>query len=267
MKNNNRPYLDVMLDAYTPTRIAQLVEASGVTKTSQKFHKLFVLGLLAGVFISFGAMFYTLVITDSQLGYGMTRLIGGVVFSLGLVLVVVAGAELFTGNNLIVMAWANHDVTTKHLLYNWVVVYFSNFLGALMAAFAMFYSGLLEQNHQVQASALSIADAKMMIPALELFIRAIMCNTLVCLAVWLCIAAHDVASKVLAIVFPISAFVALGFEHSVANMYFIPLAMMHDSANITNYEFVIHLVTVTIGNVIGGSVFVALVYWLVYLKK
>ena len=268
MNNQTNQSKNSNLDAYAPMHIATLVEALGVKKARQKIHKLFVLGVLAGVFIAFGAMFYTLVMTDSQLGFGMTKLVGGLVFSLGLVLVVVAGAELFTGNNLIVMAWANRDISTKDLLTNWIIIYLANFIGAVLAAAAMFYSGLLEQNNlAVQATALNIAYAKVNLSTMELFIRGIMCNTLVCLAVWLCIAAHDVASKIMAIIFPISAFVALGFEHSIANMYFIPLAMFHSTVDISFYDFMGNLIPVTLGNIVGGSVFVAFVYWLVYLKE
>ena len=257
-----------IMDAYSPEKIALLVEEIGVKKSKLSITKTFVLGILAGVFIALGAMFYTLVITDSNLGFGLTKLIGGVAFSLGLVLVVVAGAELFTGNNLIVMAWANHDVTTRALLKNWVIVYFANFLGAILTVYAVYWSGILEQNNQLLAhTAVEIAQGKINPTAWQLFIRGILCNTLVCLAVWLCIAAHDVASKILAIVFPISAFVALGFEHSVANMYFIPLGMLLDSNSITLVDGIENLIPVTLGNIIGGSVFVALVYWLVYLRN
>lgn len=256
------------LDAYSPNNIARLVDELGIKKSNQKKYKLFVLGVLAGVFIAFGAMFYTLVVSDSQFTIGITRMIGGVVFSVGLILVIVAGAELFTGNNLIVMAWASKNITTQQLLKNWSIVYIANFVGALLAVVAMHMSGLLEQNNSMlQMTAIQIAMYKVNIPFDELLVRGILCNTLVCLAVWLCTAAHDVASKTLAIVFPISTFVALGFEHSVANMYFIPLAMMYDSVDITHYQFLIHMLFVTFGNIVGGSVFVALVYWIVYLKN
>lgn len=256
------------LDAYSPDKIAQLVDEIGIKKANQSFTNLFVLGFLAGIFIAFGAMLYTLVITDSSLGYGMTRLFGGVAFSLGLILVVIAGAELFTGNNLIVMAWANNDISSRHLLVNWSIVYIANFIGALASVYAMHWSGLLEQNNGiVQSTALSIAESKVSADSWQLFIRGILCNALVCLAIWLCIAAHDVASKVIAIVFPVSAFVALGFEHSIANMYFIPLGMNIDSDNISIADLLHNLLPVTGGNIIGGSVFVALIYWIVYLKK
>ena len=255
------------LDAYAPQLIAQLVDGIGVKKAHLTWHKLILLGVLAGIFIAFGAMLYTVVITDSQLGYGLTKLIGGVAFSLGLILVVVAGAELFTGNNLIVMAWASGHVATTSLLKNWLFIYLANFLGALFAACAMYYSGLLEENDfLIRETALNIAAGKLATHPIELFIRGVLCNALVCLAIWLCVAAHDVASKVAAIIFPISAFVALGFEHSIANMYFISLAMLHDSFDATLAEGIFHLVPVTLGNIIGGSVLVALVYWLAYLK-
>ena len=137
-----------------------------------------------------------------------------------------------------------------------------------MAATAMIWTGLLDQGNSMLANtALNIAHTKISIDMLELFIRGVLCNTLVCLAIWLCLAAHDVASKILAIVFPISAFVALGFEHSVANMYFIPLAMMIHGSEITAMDLLYNLLPVTLGNIVGGSLFVALVYWLVYLKK
>ncbi len=256
------------LDAYSPSKIAHLVDEIGINKANQSIIKIIVLGLLAGVFIAFGAMLYTLVITDSHLGYGMTKLLGGVAFSLGLILVVVAGAELFTGNNLIVMAWANREVSNRSILINWTIVYFANFIGALLAVAAMYESGLLAENDGlVQSVALQIAYSKIDNSTLELFIRGILCNTLVCLAVWLCIAAHDVASKVVAIIFPIAAFVALGFEHSIANMYFIPLGMILSGGEITIVDLFYNLLPVTLGNIIGGSVFVALVYWLVYIRE
>ncbi len=266
-KLNQKQNIDYM-DAYSPTKIALLVDQVGVKKANLGFNKTVVLGLLAGVFIAFGAMLYTLVITDSYVGYGLTKLIGGIAFSLGLVLVVIAGAELFTGNNLMVMAWANKDVSTNKLIKNWTIVYIANFAGALLAMLGMIWSGLLEQNNGIVAStALGIAQSKVSIGWLELVVRGIFCNTLVCLAVWLCIAAHDVSSKILAIMFPIAAFVALGFEHSVANMYFIPLGMWLSAGEITSLDLIYNLVPVTVGNIIGGSVFVALVYWLVYLRE
>ncbi len=255
-------------DAYKPEKIAELVENIGVKKALLPAIPTIMLSLMAGAFIAFGAMFYTLVMTNHDMGFGPARLLGGVVFSLGLILVVVGGAELFTGNNFIVMAWAEHKVTTAQLLRNWSLVYIANFIGAIGAAILMYWSGaLLLGDGAVAETALNIAVYKVNLEPMQAFIRGILCNALVCLAVWLCFAARDVASKILAIIFPISAFVALGFEHCVANMYFIPLGMMISDGEIGVTVFLTNLIPVTIGNIIGGSLFVAFVYWVVYVKK
>jgi formate/nitrite transporter len=226
------------------------------------------LGVLAGAFIAFGAMFFTLVMSGSPLGFGPGRLLGGFAFSLGLILVVVGGAELFTGNNLIVMAWAERKVTTFQLLHNWGVVYLGNFAGAIGTALMVHWSGTMALGDgAVAATVGGLAEAKVALPFSEAFLRGILCNVLVCLAVWLCFAAHDVASKVLAIVFPISAFVALGFEHSVANMYLVPVAWLAGAESVTLAGFVRNLVPVTLGNIVGGGFFVAGVYWVIYLRS
>jgi len=254
-------------DPYAPAEIAHLVENVGVTKANLPLLALVVLGILAGAFIAFGAMFFTLSITGSTLGFGPTRLIGGLVFSLGLILVIIAGAELFTGNNLIVMAWADRKVTTGQLLRNWVVVYIANFVGAGATAAMVFWSGTLNLGDgAVAETAVTIATGKISMTWFEAFIRAILCNALVCLAVWLSMSAHRVTGKILAILFPITAFVALGFEHSVANMYLLPLGWLLGAEGVTFGAIAANLVPVTIGNIVGGSIFVALVYWLVYLR-
>ena len=251
-------------DAYAPEQIALRVEAIGVAKAAAPALPTITLGLLAGAFIAFGAMFYTAVMAGVDPGFGPARLLGGVAFSLGLVLVVVAGAELFTGNNLIVIAWADGRIGTASLLRNWALVYAANFAGAVGAALLVHWSGILgNSGGAVGRTAIAIARGKVELGFAEAFFRGVLCNALVCLAVWLCLAAHDVAGKVLAIVFPISAFVALGLEHSVANMYLIPIAMLA-GADITPLAFAANLVPVTLGNIIGGSVFVAIVYWLAY---
>lgn len=253
-------------DAYAPREMAVLVENAGVVKARLPALQTIVLGLLAGAFIAFGAMYYTVVVTDSGLGFGAERMLGGVAFSLGLVLVVVAGAELFTGNNLIVMAWADGKVTTPQLLRNWGLVYLANFVGGGATALMVHYSGVLQLGDGgVSRTAVAIASAKVELPFMEAFLRGLLCNALVCLAVWLCVAAHSVSGKILAILFPISAFVALGFEHSVANMYFIPLGML-EGAPVTVADLVNNLAPVTLGNIAGGSAFVALAYWLIYGK-
>jgi len=255
------------LDAYKPNEIAKLIESGGVAKAELPLLKMATLGVLAGAFIAFGAMFYTLVLTGSGLGFGPGRLLGGVAFSLGLILVLVGGAELFTGNNLIVMAWAERKVSTAALLRNWAVVYLANLVGALGSVALFYLAGALDiSNGAVGEVAAGIARTKLDLDFTTAFFRGILCNTLVCLAVWLSFAARDVTGKILAIIFPISAFVALGFEHSVANMYLIPIGMLAAGQGIDPVAVAVNLVPVTLGNVVGGSGLVALVYWLVYLR-
>ena len=255
---------DDALDAYRPQRIAERIEAAGVAKARLGLLETLTLSVLAGAFIAFGAMFYTVTVTDSGLGFGPTRLLGGLAFSLGLILVVVAGAELFTGNNLVVMAWADGQIGLGALLRNWGIVYGGNFLGAVASAIFIHWSGTLGmQDGAVAETALKIADAKISLTADEAFARGILCNALVCLAIWLSYAARRVSGKILAIVFPITAFVALGFEHSVANMYFIPVAIMQGNG-MTVVDLLRNLIPVTLGNIVGGAGFVGLVYWIVY---
>ncbi len=255
------------IDAYSPAEIAERVERIGVTKAQLPLLPTLALGVLAGAFIAFGAMFFTLVMTESGLGYGPSRLLGGVAFSLGLIFVVIGGAELFTGNNLIVMAWADKKVKTRDLLRNWGIVYVANFIGAIGCVILIYLSGILEMNNGAMAqTAANIATSKVNLTWLEAFTRGILCNTLVCLAVWLCFAAHTVSGKILSILFPISAFVALGFEHSVANMYLIPVGWL-TGADVSLVSFAANLIPVTLGNIIGGSLFVALTYWVIYLRK
>ena len=259
---------DQSIDAYKPAKIAELVESIGVAKATMHIVPTIMLGLMAGAFIAFGAMFYTLVMTNADMGQGPARLLGGIAFSLGLILVVVAGAELFTGNNFIVMAWAEKKVKTGQLLRNWSIVYIANFVGAVGTALLMFWSGTLSLGDNAFAeNALHIAEYKTNLEPSQAFVRGILCNALVCLSVWLCFAARDVASKILAIIFPVSAFVALGFEHCIANMYFIPLGMLLSDGQIGVTDFLTNIIPVTAGNIVGGSLFVAFVYWVVYVRK
>jgi formate transporter len=261
-------------DAYPPAQIARLVEQVGVRKATLPLIPTLALGLLAGAFIAFGAMYSTLVLTGAGAGagagagFGPARMLAGIAFSLGLILVVVGGAELFTGNNLIIMAWAERRITTRQLGRNWVLVYLANFAGAAGTALLIAWSGTLALGDgAVAATAVRIAEAKVALPFGEALVRGILCNTLVCLALWLCFAAHDVASKAIAIVFPISAFVALGFEHSIANMYLIPIGWLAGATAVTPLGFLANLIPVTLGNVIGGGLFVAAVYWVIYLRR
>jgi len=271
-------------DALLPEEMARRAEQIGMKKAQMDFLTMFTLAILAGAFIALGAIFATVVTANSGgVSFGISKLLGGLVFSLGLILVVVAGAELFTGNNLIVMAWVNHHVKLRDLLRNWVIVYLGNFVGALLTVVIVYIS----QQHTfgngaVGQQALSIAASKCELGFVQAIALGIMCNGLVCLAVWLTYSARTTTDKILAIIFPITAFVAAGFEHSVANMYFVPMGLFiknfdaswvathatdMDLSNLTVANFLFNnLLPVTIGNIIGGSVLVAAAYWFVFLR-
>ena len=252
------------LDAYKPAEVALRIEEAGVRKAALPWLPLATLSVLAGVFIALGAAAYTAVMAGTPPGFGPARLLGGLIFSTGLILVVVAGAELFTGNALIVMAVVDGRVSLRALLPNWAFAYFGNLLGALAVVALMAASGLL--TGPVGEMAQKIATSKAALGPLEALVRGILCNTLVCLAVWLTFAARSVADKILAIIFPITAFVLLGYEHSVANMYLIP-AGWAAGLPVDLPGFLGNLIPVTIGNVIGGAGGVALTYWLAYRPK
>ena len=252
------------LDVVPPDRIARLVSEVGIRKARLEVLPMLTLAVLAGAFIAFGAMFFTIVVTGSEMGFGPTRLLGGIAFSLGLILVIIGGAELFTGNSLIVMAWASRHIATREILKNWMIVYIGNFIGAVGTAILVHASGILA-NGATGDTTVAIAEAKLALSPLEAFARGILCNVLVCLAVWMCFAARSVTGKILAIIFPITAFVAMGFEHSVANMYLLPVGMLH-SGVFDLGGLAENLVFVTAGNIVGGGILVALVYWLVYLR-
>jgi formate/nitrite transporter len=277
---SNNPMAAV--DAYAPAQIAALVETRGVAKAKAPLVSTFVLSILAGSFIALGAVLSTVVATGSELGFGITRWLAGLAFSVGLILVVVAGAELFTGNNLIVMSWVNRHITAGQLLTNWTIVWVGNLVGALAIAGLVYLAdwGALGES-SVGGTALTVAAGKAALPFGTVFFRGILCNALVCLAVWLAMAGRTVVDKVFAIMFPIAAFVAAGFEHSVANMYFIPVGMLlrDDEAAVATSGLtaeqlnsldlsgaVNNIVAATLGNIIGGAVLVGLVYWFVYLR-
>jgi formate transporter len=254
------------LDAYAPAEIAARVRDVGLVKARLPWLTQALLGVLAGAFIGLGSLMFTLVASDAGLGFAASRLLGGLVFSLGLVLVTVAGAELFTGNNLIAMAWASGQVGTGQLLRNWALVCAANFVGAAGLALLVWLSGQGALNQgAVARAAIRIASAKAELPWVEAFFRGVLCNLLVCMAVWMASAGRSVADKAVAIVFPITAFVAAGFEHSIANMYFFPLAMLL-GAPLGVLDMAANLLPVIAGNIVGGSVLVALVYWTIYLR-
>ena len=290
----------VTFEALLPAAMAARAEESGVRKASTDALTLLVLSVLAGAFISFGAIFATTVsagtITvatadggaafSAGLPYGVIRLLTGLVFSLGLILVIVGGAELFTGNNMIVMAWAGGKVTTRELLFNWIVAFAGNFVGAILTAGLMFYTTQYTfGGGAVGLAALSTAHAKASLEFVPAVALGIMCNVLVCLAVWMCYGARTVVDKIVTIIPPITAFVAAGFEHCIANIYFIPMGLFikagapdsfwasigktaaeYPALTWGNFLFG-NLVPVTIGNIVGGSVMVAAIYWFVYLRK
>jgi formate/nitrite transporter len=260
-------------DAFSPKEIAEKVEKIGVAKARLPLLSMLMLGMLAGAFIGLGALYFVLIKSDASLGFATGQLLGGLAFSLGLILVVVAGAELFTGNNLLAMAWADGKITAFELIKNWAVVCCANFIGAAGLALLVFLSGHPEMNNGAIADQyVKIAAAKCSMPFWTAFFKGVLCNVLVCMAVWMAFAGRSVIDKVVAIVFPISAFVAAGFEHSIANMYIIPLAMLlktfgHTGLNtdaITWVGFFSNLGPVILGNLIGGSVIVALVYHVIY---
>jgi formate/nitrite transporter len=273
---NDRGRATFGLDAYSPREIAARVTEFSIAKARLPFLSMWMLGVLAGAFIGLGALYYTLVVSDASLPFAAARVAGGICFSLGLLLVVVAGAELFTGNNLLAMAWASGSITLREVLRDWMIVCAANFTGAAGLAVLVYLSGHWEMNAgAIGAAYLKIAAAKMTLPAWRAFFLGMLCNVLVCLALWMAIAGRSVVDKLPAIVFPISAFVAAGFEHSVANMYFLPMALLlkwHGLAlppggeAITAAGMIENLGPVIAGNIVGGSALVALVYWVIYLR-
>lgn len=283
--NNSEP---LSLDALVPPAMAEKAEQLGIKKANTDFLSLSVLGVLAGAFIALGAIFATAITAGTQgvLPYGVIRLLSGLAFSLGLILVIVGGAELFTGNMLVIMAFANRKVSLRLVLRNWLIVYTSNLVGAVATAVIIF----LSKQHTfgsgvIGLNMLNIAEAKTSLGFVEAVALGLLCNALVCLAVWLTYSARTTTDKILAIIPPITAFVAAGFEHSIANMYFIPVGLLvkqwgsasffetiqrapADFPHLTMGNFLLgNLLPVTLGNIIGGAVMVGLVYWFVYLRK
>ncbi len=276
------------IDSLLPNEMAVKAEAIGVKKIQMDSLELFTLAVLAGAFIALGAIFSTTVVTGANglLPFGVTRLLAGVVFSTGLILVIVGGAELFTGNNLIVMAWASRKVATTQVLWNWLIVYAGNFVGAVATALIVVLAGQYKLNSGgLGVTALDIAKAKLNLSFSEAFFLGVLCNALVCLAVWMTFSARSTTDKIMAIVPPITAFVAAGFEHSIANMYFVPVAIFirqwapaafwdsggtspADYSRLTWEQFLTaNLIPVTLGNISGGAVLVGVVYWFVYLRR
>jgi formate/nitrite transporter len=252
------------LDAYAPKEVAARIDEVGVVKARLPLLTQALLGVLAGAFVGLGALMFALVASDASLGFAATRFLGGLVFSLGLLLVTVAGAELFTGNNLIVMAWASGRIRSAEVLRNWVIVCATNAVGAAGLAVMVWLAGRGALNGgAVGQTVIRIAEAKAHLAPTEAFFSGMLCNVLVCIAVWMAMAGRSLVDKAVAIVFPITAFVAAGFEHSIANLFYFPLARLL-GAPIGLADALGNLVPVIAGNIVGGSVLVALVYWLIY---
>jgi formate/nitrite transporter len=263
------------LQAYSPAEIKQAVEKVGVKKANLPFLASFMLAIVAGGGVGFGAIYYTIVASDPTLSFATVRVLGGFVFTLGLALVLVGGAELFTGNNLIIMAWASRNVSTLTMLRNWVIVWFGNLVGALGLIVLVYFSHHLDMNDgRVGLSVLNTAAGKIRPDFVTLFFKGVLCNVLVCAAVWLAYAGRSVTDKMMAVMLPVSAFIAAGFEHCVANMYFLPLAWLlvqtghaptdFDPSLITLSGILHNLIPVTLGNIVGGAGFVGATYWAIY---
>jgi formate/nitrite transporter len=267
----------------SPQTIAETVAQSvGVKKATSPWLSVVMLGILAGAYIGFGGLLSTTVTFDmvETFGIGFTKFLSGAVFSVGLMLVVIAGAELFTGNNLMITSTLAKEISFGTMINRWIVVYITNFVGSIILALIFFLSGLWKTaGGELGAAAVKIAYSKVSLGFVEALVRAIGCNWLVCLAVWMALASRQIVGKIFAIFFPIMAFVAIGFEHCVANMYFIPTGIfLHAWAGIPAPEkadphvlswvsfAVRNLIPVTIGNVIGGGLFVGMSYWGAYLK-
>jgi formate/nitrite transporter len=262
-------------DAFSPKEVAERIEVLGVAKARLPLASMLLLAGLAGAYIGFGSLFFLLVTSDPSWPFARARVLGGLVFSLGLLTVVVAGAELFTGNHLLAMAWADGRLTAAEVLRNWGVVCLGNALGAGLLAWAVVGADLGSLNGgRLAQQALKVAQSKVDLPADVAFLRGVLCNVLVCLAVWMAAAGRSVVDKAVAVVPPVTAFVALGFEHSVANFFFFPLALLLEPTAAAAATAVMpapglgailgNLLPVIAGNLVGGSVLVAGVYWVVY---
>jgi formate/nitrite transporter len=268
-------------DPLLPPEMAAKAEALGVSKANTPVLTLFALAVLAGAFIALGAAFFTTVTTESGLGYGPARLLGGIAFSLGLILVVIAGAELFTGDNLMAMAWAAGRLPALRMLRAWAIIYTGNFVGAIGTVLLVYLSGQWRfAEFAVGGNAVRIANTKATLDPVDALFLGVLCNGLVCLAVWLTYSARSNIDKAIAVLFPITAFVAMGFEHSIANMYFVPLGILLSdktavleaaglaSTSVADLDWphflFNNLLPVTAGNIVGGSVLVGLVYWFIY---
>lgn len=265
-------------EALAPAEIQAKAEALGVTKTKMSFRTSFMLSIMAGAFISLGAMYFSLVVGDPDLPFAAQRVLGGMLFSMGLTLVVVCGAELFTGNTMIVMTAMSGDISWGAVLKNWIIVFIGNLVGALIIVGVVYLAHFQDMNGGIVGTTLvSVASGKMTPDWLTLFAKGIMCNFLVCLAVWIAYAGKSVVDKMLGVLLPISAFVACGFEHCVANMFFLPMGILLaatgvapaglDPSTVDLAGALWNWSATVPGNIVGGALFVAVAYWVAFHKK
>lgn len=255
--------------------IADKAEVVGIGKTTMSVNRMWWLAILAGLFIGTGALFMTYVKADQSLSFAVASVFGAAMFSIGLILVVIAGAELFTGNSLMVIAALNKKITWGKLAKNWVVVYFGNLVGSLLLVLVIVGTGVMAMkagDNTIGNQMVAVAAGKEALTPLAIFCRAIMCNFLVCLAVWMGFAGRTVIDKIVTCMFPVTAFVAMGFEHCVANMFFLPMGTV---ASMMGYGSVgvlpiagcfYNIAFATLGNIVGGALFVGILYWLAYRK-
>ncbi|MGG7444559.1 formate transporter FocA [Kosakonia oryzendophytica] len=273
-------------DLRLPAEMAKVAEQSGLYKVTKKKELSFFLAVTAGVFISIAFVFYITVTSGPAPASALAKLAGGLCFSLGLILVVVCGADLFTSTVLTVMAKASGLVSWRQLITNWIIVYFGNLTGALFFVALIWFAGqTMSGNGLWGLNVLQTADHKMHHTFIEAVCLGTLCNLMVCLAVWMSYSGHTLTDKVMAMLLPIGMFVASGFEHSIANMFLIPLAIIiryfapegfwsavHTSPDnfpaLTVGNFITaNLIPVTIGNIIGGGLLVGITYWIIYLRN
>lgn len=263
-------------EALSPQEIVMQTLTSSVRKVRKSVLTTFLLGILAGAFIGLGALFFTIVKSDATFSFATQQLVGGLVFSVGLILVVVAGAELFTGNNLIAISWANKRISTTEMIQNWIIILVSNMLGAISLVLMVYLSGHINANDGAIAKAyVDMAIGKTSLSFTEAFLRGVLCNILVCLGVWMAMGGKTVTDKILAIIFPITLFVAAGFEHSIANLYILPMGWLIQQfaetatvgPQISFTGIVNNLIPVILGNIVGGSILVGLMYHFIYLRN
>lgn len=264
-------------DALAPAQIEAKAEEVAVGKTKTAPAKVFVLAMFAGAFIAFGALYFCVFLGDPTMPFAVQRAVGGLCFCLGLVLVLCCGAELFTGNSLMVTALASRKITLSAMLKNWAIVWVGNLAGALVAVLLVFLAHIADMNGGAVGGAMvSVAVSKVTPDWITLFFKGILCNIFVCLAVWIGFGARTVVDKVVGILLPISAFVACGFEHCVANMFFLPMGLVAKTAGYASAadasmldigSILYNISAATLGNIVGGALFVGLAYWFVFHKK